>query len=141
MSEAGKHLYLHELSLAPKERLCRTKKLLSPEPDLGEENGMLEHFVSATWAPDDTLVCLQYSIKCRGDARQDETGRFQVSEVSESASWLHTALHQCTGHQDALQSCTAVLGIVNAKSISRSNADVLLYQRRHFTLWMWLPRG
>ena len=78
MSEAGKHLYLHELSLAPKERLRRTKKLPSPEPYLVGERLMLEHSVSAIWSPDDTIVCLKYSIKNRGDPRGDETGRFQV---------------------------------------------------------------
>ena len=79
MSEAGKHLYLHELTLAPKERLCRTKKLPSPEPYLVGESLMLEHSVSAIWSPDDTIVCLKYSIKNRGDSRGDETGRFQVT--------------------------------------------------------------
>ena len=95
MSEASRHLYLHTLSLAPKERLRRTKKLPSPEPYLGAEGyGMLEHSVSARWAPDDTIVLLLYSITDVDDPRKDESGQFQVS-ICVMPCMLHAGTVHC----------------------------------------------
>ena len=117
MSEASRHLYLHTLSLAPKERLRRTKKLPSPEPYLGAEGyGMLEHSVSARWAPDDTIVLLLYSITDVDDPRKDELGQFQVS-ICVMPCMLHAGTVHCHGSKYYSLRHTA------AQQASRCNAE------------------
>ena len=60
VSDTGRQLYLHQLSLTPKERISRIMEQQSPYPR-GEGSDMMQHAVSATWAPDDTMVALTYS--------------------------------------------------------------------------------
>ena len=78
LSEVGRQLCLHELALSPKSKIQRIMKLPSPEPDLGERHGIMQHGVIATWAPDDTTVSLRYIIESNDDARGDDVGVFQV---------------------------------------------------------------
>ena len=78
VSEDGGQLYVHELSLSPKESFRRIMQLTSPEPDLGKECGMQKHGIQAIWAPDDTVVALVYSMEHDNDPRADAAGSFQV---------------------------------------------------------------
>ena len=78
VSETSRQLYLHKLSLSPEETLCRVMKLPSPEPDRGD---MSCHEVSASWAPDDSMVALHYNIGTLNDLRSVDTGLFQVQAM------------------------------------------------------------
>ena len=97
MSEAENRLYLHELSLAVEKSLRRTMKLPSPEPDRGYEDGMLQHTVAATWAPDDTIVAMEYTIEDHEDPRAANIGWFEVCSVWCRASHIAASLN-CTVH-------------------------------------------
>lgn len=110
ISEAGPQIYLHELCLSPRERLCRMLKLPSPEPDVGKGTGMRLHYASATWAPDDTVVALTYYIANENDARSNFGSEFQVPSADHDASQacllvagVHHICHSACSNPQPLQ--------------------------------------
>ena len=110
VSEGGGVLYIHELSLSPKESCRRIMQLPSPEPDLGNRRGMLKRGAQAVWAPDDSAVALVYSIKHDKDPRTDSTGSVQVL-----LQWmgLHTAACNCVNWRAHCQIAGTMLRAIN----------------------------